>query len=114
MNTARVLGAKLVTVDSCHSTGGGLFDIQVVATDKEIRFETKKGALEGAFGRAAGSQQLSVVAGARYREVFRTGSPSGNAGDAIRRNPGALPGFLTAILVAGARFGTHKRVSLAA
>jgi len=40
-------------------------DIQVVATPEEICFESKKGALEGAFVRAAGSQQISVVAGAR-------------------------------------------------
>jgi hypothetical protein len=39
-------------------------DIQVVATPEEIRFETKKGAVEGAFVRAAGLQQISVVAGA--------------------------------------------------
>ena len=36
-----------------------------VATAEEIRFETKKGALEGAFVRAAGSQQ-SMVAGACF------------------------------------------------
>ena len=41
-------------------------DVQVVTTPEEIRFETKKGALEGAFFRAAGSQQLSVVAGAGF------------------------------------------------
>jgi len=42
-------------------------DIQVVATPEEIRFETKKGAVEGAFVRAAGLQQISVVAGAGFR-----------------------------------------------
>lgn len=42
-------------------------EIQVNATPEEIRFETKKGALEGALVRAAGSQQLSVVAGAGFR-----------------------------------------------
>ena len=39
-------------------------EIQVVATPEEIRFETKKGALEGALVRAAGGQQISLVAGA--------------------------------------------------
>ena len=41
-------------------------EIQVVATPEEIRFETKKGALEGALVRAAGGQQIRVVAGAGF------------------------------------------------
>jgi site-specific DNA recombinase len=41
-------------------------DVQVITTAQEIRFETKKGAVEGAFVRAAGSQQISVVAGAGF------------------------------------------------
>ena len=45
-------------------------DIQVVTTPEKIRFETKKGALEGAFVRAAGSQQVSMVAGARYNPHY--------------------------------------------
>jgi hypothetical protein len=44
-----------------HALGG---EIQVVTTAKEIRLETKKGALEGAFLRAAGGQQINLVAGA--------------------------------------------------
>jgi hypothetical protein len=44
-------------------------NIQVVTTAEEIRFETKKGAMEGAFVRAAGGQQISLVAGARYRSI---------------------------------------------
>ena len=46
-------------------------DIQNVTTPEEIRFETKKGALEGAFVRAAGSQQVSMVAGARFGSYKR-------------------------------------------
>ena len=41
-------------------------EVQVIATPEEIRFETKKGAVEGAFVRAAGGQQISVVAGAGF------------------------------------------------
>jgi hypothetical protein len=46
-------------------------EIQVVTTPQEIRFETKKGAVEGAFVRAASSQQISVVAGARFFPYLR-------------------------------------------
>ena len=41
-------------------------EVQVIATPEEIRFETKKGAVVGAFVRAAGGQQLIVVAGAGF------------------------------------------------
>jgi len=41
-------------------------EVQVIATPEEIRFETKKGAVEGAFVRAVGGQQMSAVAGARF------------------------------------------------
>ena len=41
-------------------------EIQVVTTPTEIRFETKKGAVEGAFLRAAGGQQTNLVAGAGF------------------------------------------------
>ena len=41
-------------------------EIRVVATPEEIRFETKKGAIEGAFLRAAGGQQINLVAGAGF------------------------------------------------
>jgi len=41
-------------------------EIRVVTTPEEIHFETQKGALEGAFLRAAGSQQTFVVAGACF------------------------------------------------
>jgi hypothetical protein len=43
-----------------------LGEIRVVTTPEEIRFETNEGALEGAFVRAAGSQQFSMVAGAGF------------------------------------------------
>jgi hypothetical protein len=45
-------------------TRGLIGEVQVVTTPEEIRFETKKGALEGAFIRAAEGQQISMVAGA--------------------------------------------------
>jgi len=52
-------------------------EIQVVTTPSEIRLETQKGAVEGAFLRAAGSQQINLVAGAGFELVNgRLGSNS--------------------------------------
>jgi hypothetical protein len=45
-------------------------DVQVVTTPEEIRLETQKGTIEGAFLRAAGTQQINLVAGARFA-MFR-------------------------------------------
>jgi hypothetical protein len=63
--------ARLETVLSTHDVARArttlrdlIGEIQVKATAEEIRFETKEGALEGAFVRAAGSQQINLVAGA--------------------------------------------------
>ena len=42
-----------------------LAEIQVVTTPQGDRVETQKGAIEGAFLRAASGQQTFVVAGAR-------------------------------------------------
>jgi hypothetical protein len=65
--------ANLETVLTTHDASRGratlmdqLGEIRVVTTPEEIRFETNEGALEGAFVRAAGSQQLSMVAGAGF------------------------------------------------
>jgi hypothetical protein len=41
-------------------------DFQVNVTAMEVRFATKKGALEGAFVLAADSQQENLVAGAGF------------------------------------------------
>ena len=46
-------------------------EVQVIATPEEIRFETKKGAVEGAFVRAVRGQQISVVAGACFFPYLR-------------------------------------------
>jgi len=63
--------ANLETVLTTHDASRGrgtlmdqLGEMRVVAKPEEIRFETKKDAVEGAFVRAAGSQQIYVVAGA--------------------------------------------------
>jgi len=70
--TWRKAVANLETVLTSHDPSRGraalmdlIGEIRVVTTPEEIRFETKKGAVEGAFVRAAGSQQIRVVAGAR-------------------------------------------------
>ena len=41
-------------------------EFMFVSTADEVRIERKKDTLEGAFVRAAGGQQISVVAGARF------------------------------------------------
>ena len=41
-------------------------DAQVVNSREEIRLETQKGAIEGALLRAAGTQQIDMVAGAGF------------------------------------------------
>ena len=65
--------ANLETVLTTHDPSRGraalmdlIGEIRVVSTPEEIRFETQKGALEGAFFRATGSQQTFVVAGAGF------------------------------------------------
>ena len=69
----RAAVANLETMLTAHDTARRrmvlrnlIGDIQNVTTPDEIPFETKKGALESAFVRAAGSQQISVVAGAGF------------------------------------------------
>ena len=43
-----------------------LGEIQVIAAPQQIRFETRKGAIEGDFLRAAGGQHANFAAGARF------------------------------------------------
>ena len=42
-------------------------DVSVMTTKEEIRLETQKGAIEGAFLHAGGTQQINLVAGVGFR-----------------------------------------------